>query len=76
MKLQLVVLTILVAFAYANPIPDEEPAKESPVTTELPGTTEQAATTLANENAELKMAEKEEPKEETEVVMVFFFKLL
>lgn len=72
MKLQLVVLTILVAFAYANPIPEEEPAKESPVTTELPGTTEPAATTLATENAELKMAEKEETKEETEMVIILF----
>lgn len=68
MKIQVVILSILIAFVYANPIPEEELTKKNPVTTELPATENEPGTTLANENAELRSA-----AEETEQVKILYF---
>lgn len=75
MKLQVVILTVLIAYAYANPLPsEEESVKESALTTELPAATENepAATTLANEKAELKVLAEETKKDVEQVVVIFF----
>lgn len=57
MKFQLILLSALIAYAYANPIPEEA----APMTTEAAAMENEAATTtLASENAELKAAEETE----------------
>lgn len=70
MKIQIVLLSILITFSYANPIPEGEVTKETAVTTELPTTESELSTTTLAENAELRSA-----VEETEQVQSRFLLL-
>uniref|UniRef100_A0A336LRG3 CSON011305 protein n=1 Tax=Culicoides sonorensis TaxID=179676 RepID=A0A336LRG3_CULSO len=51
----LMIVSILIAYGYANPVPDIDQPKENPTTTVLPETENESLTTLANESSDQKV---------------------